>query len=255
MEFSDVLDEMAALNGRELESITAGSGITLCKIGRETRSWVLINKSGKIRRRPVKELETIWDSLKAGTPVHIDTVLAGSGSSRNQPETLYANLPFVEWSRIGGKKHLIYVGKLTHTPGTIKKADAISAPRLLPTKGRASNDEPSVLVVTPVPAEVLAQLRPFGAASETISEGCYLIRAATGTMLVVASTAAPRTLAVGTYCILSPVSPVSGQGVSIGRWQFVFAPGAVPVLLNVHPIDDPSAQPSDVVTLNSPETM
>lgn len=54
---------------------------------------------------------------------HVDSVLGGSGSSRSQPETILANLPYVEWLTVAGKKNIAYVGDDTHEKGTLHKMD------------------------------------------------------------------------------------------------------------------------------------
>jgi len=62
--------------------------------------------------------------------VHVDEVLHGSGTSRNQPETILANLPYVEWLKLDNKKHIAFVGKNTHLYGTLKQMDSIPASNL-----------------------------------------------------------------------------------------------------------------------------
>lgn len=72
----------------------------------------------------------IWDQLCSKPAVHVDAVLGGSGSSRNQPETILANLPYIEWLRINNKKHIVFVGEATHDFGTLRQMDPIQAEQI-----------------------------------------------------------------------------------------------------------------------------
>ena len=82
--------------------------------------------------------------------VHVDEVLHGSGTSRNQPETILANLPYVEWVVINNKKHISYVGESTHPYGTLKKMEPIKAEE---TKKRMNENKSLSRIVAVVAAD------------------------------------------------------------------------------------------------------
>jgi hypothetical protein len=109
------------MQGRKLQSISGRSDIEVVEVDDEYIR--LRNMSGEIKSRPLAELRRVVDRLTLNMPVHVDSVLGGSGSSRNQPETLLANLPDVEWMKLDERKHLVWVGRKTHELGTLKKAD------------------------------------------------------------------------------------------------------------------------------------
>lgn len=125
MNYYDVVRDLKGLVGVPLQSIKPGSNITILGI---TESAIIIKSaSNAVVRRSLTEVKRIVEKLLIGLPVHVETVLAGSGSSRNQPETVMANLPYIEWLKIKNKKHIIWVKKVTHPMGTVKEMDAVSA--------------------------------------------------------------------------------------------------------------------------------
>lgn len=125
MNYYDVVRDLKGLLGVPLQSIKPGSNITILEI---TESTIVIKSaSNAVVRRSLTEVKRIVEKLLIGLPVHVETVLAGSGSSRNQPETVMANLPYIEWLKIKNKKHIIWVKKETHPLGTVKEMDAVSA--------------------------------------------------------------------------------------------------------------------------------
>lgn len=123
MTFEDIIDELQKMEGLMLKSIKAGSDIRFESVDRRGRKVWLLPKTGKLKSRPFSELERIWEALCKEPAVHVDKVLGGSGSSRNQPETLLANLPQIEWCYIQGKKHLVLKPEQTHHYGTLKQLD------------------------------------------------------------------------------------------------------------------------------------
>lgn len=97
MTFDEVINDIGKMVGLELESIKPGANIKLNGIDRTAKRIELITSAGKIKTRPFSELEKIWNKLCSSPAAHVDSVLGGSGSSRNQPETVMANLPYIEW--------------------------------------------------------------------------------------------------------------------------------------------------------------
>lgn len=121
MDFNTLIDDIEGLVGKELQSIQRGSEIVVDNVDHDAESIVLHTVSGRPGRRSFSEITRLWNALRKQTAVHVDSALGGSGSSRNQPETILANLPYVEWLKLDGKKHIVYVGNNTHELGTLKE--------------------------------------------------------------------------------------------------------------------------------------
>ena len=127
MIFDDILADIRRLVGIRLKSIHRGSEITLVEVDSASSRVVLETIAGDTRTRSFSELKRIWEGLCSKPAVHVDSLLGGSGSSRNQPETLLANLPYIEWLSFERKKHLSYVGAPTHEIGTLREMDPVRA--------------------------------------------------------------------------------------------------------------------------------
>lgn len=138
MDFKELLNDIAKLEGFHLSSIRPGADIVVEKVDIEQEKIVVRNSSGKIFNRSVVEFQRIWDALISEPAVRVEEVLNGSGSSRNQPETIFANLPYIEWLKVNNKKHISFVGKSTHPYGTIKEMDEFAAIKI---KELSSNGE------------------------------------------------------------------------------------------------------------------
>ena len=122
---TDVLHDIGEnMIGISLSSISGqATPFTIDHLDEDQRRYYVRLENGKIKSRPYDELERIWQEMTSKPAVHVESFLGGSGSMRNQPETVLANLPYVEWLQIGGKKHIAYVDDDTHAYGTIKKMD------------------------------------------------------------------------------------------------------------------------------------
>lgn len=121
MDWNHVRSSLKQMEGRLLHSISGRSDILVAEVDEEYIKLKTI--SGEIKSRPLAELRRVADRLTLNMPVHVDSILGGSGSSRNQPETLLANLSDVEWMKLDERKHLVWLGRQTHELGTLKKAD------------------------------------------------------------------------------------------------------------------------------------
>ena len=130
MTFNDVKKDIVKLIGLDLESVRPGAGIRILNVDEEQGNLQLETVSGQVRSRPLLELERIWNELQKSPAVHVDKVLNGSGTSRNQPETILANLPYIEWAKIHNKKHLIFVKEKTHPYGTLRQMDKAASAKL-----------------------------------------------------------------------------------------------------------------------------
>jgi len=120
MNWNETYRRLRRLAGSRLNSITGKTNIKLETIDAE--DYIVTVKPGKVKKRKTQELRTIVSKMSLNLPVHVDSVLFGSRSSRSHPETLLANLPNVEWLRIKRRKHLVWVGKDTHRMGTLKES-------------------------------------------------------------------------------------------------------------------------------------
>lgn len=146
MNFADVKNDIKKMIGIELDSIRPGAKITIVNIDEDKGSILLKTSSGELRSRPIDELKRIWGEMMITPAVHVDGVLRGSGTSRNQPETILANLPYVEWLKLNNKKHIAFVGKNTHAYGTLKQMDAIRAAEIS-SKVKNMRDEQQITAI------------------------------------------------------------------------------------------------------------
>ncbi|MBQ9308540.1 MAG: AAA family ATPase [Clostridia bacterium] len=122
--FDNVLQDLNDnLIGKELPSISGKARpFSISELDFNERRY-FINMGGKLKSRPFDELERIWQEMTSKPAVHVESFLGGSGSSRNQPETILANLPYVEWLVVDGKKNIAYIDEDNHEYGTIKQMD------------------------------------------------------------------------------------------------------------------------------------
>ena len=202
MTFEDVKNDIVKLVGLNLESVRPGAGILILSVDLKQGNLQLQTVAGLVRSRPINELERIWNELQRSPAVHVDQVLNGSGTSRNQPETILANLPYIEWAKIHNKKHLVYVGESTHAYGTLKKMNATAAAKIsAQIDDFQGKEEISLVVVT---NDIKASIDFFqGMCSGVVTakeQGVYLLE--TNTCLIAFVTPSQSGLEVGTYPIV-----------------------------------------------------
>lgn len=123
-EFTEVLADLTNLKGKELHSISGQATPFFIEEIDEENGRIILSVQGKRKSRPLQELQNIWSEMMKRPAVHVESFLSGSGSSRNQPETILANLPYVEWLNVDGKKNIAIVDNDTHKYGTIQKMAA-----------------------------------------------------------------------------------------------------------------------------------
>lgn len=123
--FSDMIEDIEKLVGEELEGIKPNTKLRILSVD-HAKEHIVVQSCSDLRtiKRSFSELNTLWAELtsKAFTDkpwVHVDSVLKGSGSRRNQPETLLANLPYIVYSRHENRKCIVYIGKEAHKAGEI----------------------------------------------------------------------------------------------------------------------------------------
>ena len=148
MNFTDVIKDLVKMEGLCLQSIRPGAEIVIEKVDIEQKKITIRNSAGKVQNRYFAELERIWDALLSNTAIRVEEVLNGSGSSRNQPETIFANLPYIQWLKIDNKKHIAYVGRPTHPFGTIQQMDSIQVAEITNNSSCASLRKMVVLIIS-----------------------------------------------------------------------------------------------------------
>ncbi len=137
MNFEDVLDDINDLIGRELMAINPKTGhITIERIDRGAGSYYVSLNGRKATSRPLSQLKLIWNNLSHNRVAYTEGLLGGSGSSRHIPETVFANLPYVEHFKYKQKKHLYLSEVQTHAPGEIK---GLGASELRKVKNKLDN--------------------------------------------------------------------------------------------------------------------
>lgn len=120
--FDEVLSDIEQLKGLNLGSLSGtAKKIKVTKVDYGEKRIDLAVEGGSTDTRSFEEIGKIYDALKSGNFVHVESILNGSGSSRNRPETLLASLPYIDWGQYKGKKCLIYREQNTHKLGTTKK--------------------------------------------------------------------------------------------------------------------------------------
>jgi hypothetical protein len=175
MKFEEVVQDIEKLVGIRLRSIHSGADIIITDVNATEGTIQLITASkNKRRSRSISELRRIWDALNLHKAVHVDSVLGGSGSSRNQPETILASLPYVEWLSINRKKHISFIGRKTHTSGTLKQMDNVAAQALRDSIQAANAVIPSAIIIVENTRSISSCLELVSGLSPTaIASGVY----------------------------------------------------------------------------------
>lgn len=206
MNFSEVEHDVHMLIGLELNSISRGTPITIEDIDDERGRLIIRPKNGCQRSRPMDELRRIWDALQKESAVHVDKVLNGSGTSRNQPETILANLPYIEWLRIDNKKHISYVGESTHPFGTLQEMDHVKAVDIVTRlkTSKRTNRISTVIVSKDINTTISNVQSVCSGTVNTIERGVYQLE--TKSDLIVFLAADTCGLEEGTYCVVEAQS-------------------------------------------------
>ena len=231
MTFYDVIEDIKKLIGLDLQSIRPGANIRILGVDEDRSCLILQTSAGATRSRPLGELQLIWNEMNLSPAVHVDEVLHGSGTSRNQPETILANLPYVEWLKLDNKKHIAFVGRNTHPYGTLKQMDSIAASNLKRFGKKGAVAKSKVIIVTVDLAISISSLqRVLPGAVTAISQGVYSFESTNLEATIVAS--ALVSLSPGTYPILA-ATPISGANVIEvqGREYFVVDEGVTKLLV------------------------
>lgn len=123
MTFEQLLSDIRMMIGIELKAINPHTpSITLISLDSNTNKYIVkSNDTGKEFTRNIKELRYIYDELKKNRYCNVEQVLQGANTSRHHPETIFANLPYLQFFRFENRKHLIMVENQVHKLGEIKE--------------------------------------------------------------------------------------------------------------------------------------
>ena len=116
----DVLKDVELnLIGKELSGISGNATVfKITEVDYNNDSLVL-DVQGTRKTWTFERMSKVWEELYYRPAANVEVVFGGSGSSRNQVETIFASLPYVQWLLIDGKKHIAYVAKHTHPFGKL----------------------------------------------------------------------------------------------------------------------------------------
>lgn len=172
--FNDAVAVWAQLLGVHLHSVRPGAELIVREVD-FSGGRVVVAAGPVVKSRSFSELRRVWDALVMDSVVHVDSVLGGSGSSRNQPETLFANLPWVRWAVINRKKHLVLVLDSERSAGTLCEALPEEVEAALDVKRRRTGATVELVVPTVNVSEAAARLAALtGQSPEACAPGEYL---------------------------------------------------------------------------------
>lgn len=123
MKFEDVIDYLEQMIGLDLQPINeSNETLVILDVDRDnSRYTVDRTNSTRKRTRTFSELRKILSVLNQKSYASVEQALNGAGSSRHQPETIFANFPCVEHFKYDKKKHLYLRDTNTHSIGTLKE--------------------------------------------------------------------------------------------------------------------------------------
>jgi hypothetical protein len=173
--FDIILEDIHSLIGMNLKSIRPGADLILISIDTIERRLVLKASNGEIKSRPFSEIEAIVKALNADGIVHVETVLAGSGSSRNQPETILANLPYIDYTFSDRKKHLVIRDGPSHAAGQLQELDLIQAKNIVDRFKERQTSLPVQVIVTSKLRETTMSLVAAGGDLKALSPSAYSV--------------------------------------------------------------------------------
>lgn len=234
MIFTDVMKDIHKLVGLELNSIRPGAKITITDVDEERGSIIIRTSSGQNRSRPLDELQKIWNELMIKPAVHVEGVLHGSGTSRNQPETILANLPYIEWLKVDNKKHISYVGRNSHAFGTLRQMDSVLAVAVI-SQMRTSKEGvkfTTAIVAKDVNQSIQKMQAICRGTVTTIERGIYQLQ--THADIIVFLVADVWGLEEGTYCVIESSTPMSTEKrlELYGKYYSVICNGNIKALVN-----------------------
>lgn len=122
--FQDVLrDIQEKLIGKTLRGISGNASSFIVTEVDYQNNYIVLDVQGKRKTWSFESMNRVWNEMYYRPAANVEVVFGGSGSSRNQVETIYASLGYVEWLHIKGKKCVAYVGADCHPYGELKHMD------------------------------------------------------------------------------------------------------------------------------------
>lgn len=124
MNFEELINDIERLLvGKELQSINPNTPpLFLLKIDRDIgKYYVSASLNAKPTARSISEFEYIFNDLLRKGFCNVDQSLYGSSSSRNHPETIFANLPYIQFFKFKKKKHILLRNKNIHEAGQLSE--------------------------------------------------------------------------------------------------------------------------------------
>ncbi|MCC2878295.1 hypothetical protein LK536_18635 [Lachnoclostridium pacaense] len=219
MKFEEVVQNLCKLENMKLSSIRPGAEITILNIDLKSERIAIKNAAGKINYRSLGEIRKIWNRLLTEPAVHVDGVLNGSGSSRNQPETILANLPYIEWTKINNKKHIVYVGRETHPYGTLQQVSAFERNQIIEIYNKRKEVYLALIVVNDIVKSTDDFVKTFGIKADALENGVYFFQFPNGR--VVFSSNFKIDLPCGCYIFLDVKYEESKKIRFLGNYYYV----------------------------------
>lgn len=123
MNFESVLDDIEKLINFPLSAINPSTpDIKILSINFETRKYVVKSEdSNRKLVRSFSELELIFDNLNKKGICNVPQVLLSSSSSSSQPETIFANLPYIQFFSFERQNYLVLRDSNKHALGVTQK--------------------------------------------------------------------------------------------------------------------------------------
>ncbi|WP_202742153.1 DUF262 domain-containing protein [Acinetobacter calcoaceticus] len=123
MTFEQLLSDIRMMIGIELQAINPHTpSITLISLDTDANRYVVkSNDTGKELSRNIRELRSIFDELNKNRYCNVEQVLQGANTSRHHPETIFANLPYIQFFKFDKRKHLILIDNQAHKLGEIEE--------------------------------------------------------------------------------------------------------------------------------------
>ncbi|MEZ9785085.1 hypothetical protein [Vibrio breoganii] len=116
---SNIVPLLKSYIGMELKSLSGRSNIFVNNV--DSNGFSLTCADGQSFTESHRRAKIVFEQLQDKGVIHVDAALENSGSRRNIPETLLANLPFVEYGKINQRQHLFLRVEETHELGTLKQ--------------------------------------------------------------------------------------------------------------------------------------
>ena len=101
----DVLKDIETeLIGKTLHGISGNASVfSVTEVDYENNN-VVLDVQGKRKTWTFERLEKVWNEMYFRPAANVEVVFGGSGSSRNQVETIFASLAYVLWLNVNAKK-------------------------------------------------------------------------------------------------------------------------------------------------------